>query len=137
MDKSKPVLLASVISAFSASLCCTVPLVAAIGGFGSTISIFSMFVKWKWVLIGFSLGILGLSWFFALRKVPDCDCEKSNSFRGKKFLITTTIISVFFLAAPILYSEINSFQKLKSTSGGVHNQILKGQIENCCKIKQK
>ncbi len=137
MDKSRSLLIASVGTALSASLCCTVPVIALIGGFGSTASFFSSFGNWKWVLICFSIGTLGLAWFFALRKTPDCECENPSIFRNRKFLITTTIISFFLIAGPLLYSAVNSHKNSNLSTDGNQNSILKNQIENCCKIKQK
>jgi len=65
--KRETTLVASVIAAITASLCCLGPIVAAVVGLGS-FGAAAVFEAWRPYLLGLSFGLLGLGFYFTSRK---------------------------------------------------------------------
>ncbi|GBC76557.1 Copper chaperone CopZ [bacterium HR08] len=65
--KRETTLVASVIAAITASLCCLGPIVAAVVGLGS-FGAAAVFETWRPYLLGVTFGLLGLGFYFTYRK---------------------------------------------------------------------
>ncbi|WP_144605289.1 mercuric transport protein MerTP [Algoriphagus algorifonticola] len=121
MKSEKTILKVSILTAFSASLCCITPLLALIAGTGSFASSFSWLDPLRPFFVFITLGVLGFAWFQKLKpnQPIDCDCEEEGPIdflQGKKFLSLVTIIACFLLAFPLFadrfYPENNQSNQL-------------------------
>ena len=100
----------SLLTAITASLCCITPVLALIAGSSGIASTFSPLEPFRPYLIGLTIFILGFAWFQKLkpRKEIDCDCEtdeKQQFIQSKKFLGIVTVFAIVMLAFPY-YSGI-------------------------------
>jgi mercuric ion transport protein len=74
--KRETTLLASVIAAITASLCCLGPIVVAVVGLGS-FGAAAVFEAWRPYLLGLTFGLLGLGFYFTYRK-PEVHCADGS-----------------------------------------------------------
>ncbi|GBC81588.1 Copper chaperone CopZ [bacterium HR10] len=74
--KRETTLVASVIAAITASLCCLGPIVAAVVGLGS-FGAAAVFEAWRPYLLGLTFGLLGLGFYFTYRK-QDVHCADGS-----------------------------------------------------------
>src|SRR5258706_2273895 len=80
--KQSLVLGAGAVSAVAASLCCIGPLVAlalGLGGFAGA----AFFAKWRPLLLGLTLLVLGLAWYLACRKPKITLCSEPDRCAAK------------------------------------------------------
>ncbi len=104
--KRETTLLASVIAAITASLCCLGPIVAAVVGLGS-FGAAAVFDAWRPYLLGLSFGLLGLGFYFTYRKPEEhcadgsvCATRPSVGQWNKILLWLATGLVVAFAAFP-------------------------------------
>lgn len=125
---------ASLLTAFTASLCCITPILALIAGTSGIASTFSWIEPLRPFLIGFTTLVLGYAWYQKLtfKSEIDCECEptelvesKAKSpkfFQSKSFLGIITVFAVIMLSFPS-YSEIfypkNDKQKVISEKSDI------------------
>lgn len=74
--KRETTLVASVIAAVTASLCCLGPIVAAVVGLGS-FGAAAVFEAWRPYLLGLTFGLLALGFYFTYRK-PEVQCADGS-----------------------------------------------------------
>lgn len=96
------VMAASVVAAFGASLCCTLPIVFALTGF-SILGASAYFDTLRPYLLVVTFGLLGLAYYYAYRPVPPAACgpksacaapENRRSTRITLWLITALVIAL-------------------------------------------
>lgn len=96
------------ISAVAASLCCITPVLTLIAGTGSLATSFSWIEPARPYLIGLTVLVLGLSWYWKLKPVPkdECGCEPSKKqfLQSKAFLVIITVFSALMITFPV-YSK--------------------------------
>lgn len=93
----------TVLTAFSASLCCITPVLAMTTGTSSLLSSFHWTEPLRPYFIGASVLILGFAWFRAFKtdEVDECGCEPKKKFiQSKTFLGIVTIISALLISFP-------------------------------------
>ncbi|WP_088341705.1 mercuric transport protein MerTP [Robiginitalea sediminis] len=105
MKKERKLIGAGFLTAFTASLCCTTPVLALISGTGGIASTFSWIEPFRPYLIGLAVVMLGLAWYLKLKPKTDVDCDcpvtdKPGFFHGKTFLGLLTLLAVLMLAFP-------------------------------------
>lgn len=112
---------AGVVSAIAASLCCITPVLALIAGSGSAAASFSWIEPARPYFIGFTLLILGWSWYLKLK--PDstdaCGCsvhERPRWFKSKTFLLLVTLFTGLMIAFPY-YAKFFYPQTQKARTG--------------------
>ncbi len=98
---------ASLLVAFTASLCCITPVFATLAGIGGIASAFSWMEPFRPYLIGLTVLVLGVAWYQKLRprtqEEIDCACEddeRPSFWQSKKFLGIVTVFTVLMLAFP-------------------------------------
>ena len=94
----------SILAAISASLCCVLPIVFALTGF-SILGASALFSAWRPYLLGLTVGLLGLGFYFAYRPRPEqCalgSCEMRVTSRWERpFLWLVTLFVILFAAFP-------------------------------------
>lgn len=116
-------IVAGVIAAVTASLCCITPVLASISGVTGVAATFSWLDPLRPYLIGITILTLGFAWYRKLKPAktdPECDCEEENPsfWHSGKFLIIVTSLAVFLLFFPvyahIFYPENGSRQNLEN-----------------------
>ncbi len=80
--KQQTAIVASVLSAIAASLCCLLPLAAVILGV-SGFAASSVFVKWRPVLLAATFALLGAAWYFTYRKPKIACCAEETACAAK------------------------------------------------------
>lgn len=105
-DKTTWALTGAVVGAVAASLCCTLPFVAAVLGF-STLAAASAFAPWRPFLLTATLALLGLGFYFAYRppNQPACEpegaCGTTPSRRWSRLALwIATLLVILFAAFP-------------------------------------
>ena len=98
------------IAAIGSSLCCIVPVIAAVGSISGVAASFSWVEPARPFLIGFTILALGFAWYQNLRvrkNDPDCDCEdvKPRFWQTKGFLGGITAVATLAISFPA-YSHI-------------------------------
>lgn len=103
---------AGLFAAIAASLCCITPVIALLAGSSSIAANFSWIEPARPYLIGLSVAVLALAWYFKLRPAkstnPDCNCEtakKPSFFQSRTFLGIVTIFAILMMAFP-LYAKM-------------------------------
>ena len=99
-----------ILSAIAASLCCITPVLALITGTSGLVSTISWIEPYRLYFIGFTILILGFTWYQKLKckKQIDCNCdpdEKPKFIQSKIFLGIVTLFAIVMLAFPY-YSGI-------------------------------
>ena len=104
--KDKALVGASVLAAFAASLCCTLPIVFVLLGTGIA-GAAGFFVAWRPLLLGVTFVLLAAGFYFAYRQEtcePGSTCEMPAVNRtGRLWLWIATAFVILFAAFP-LYS---------------------------------
>lgn len=109
--KNTPKLLvAGILAAFAASLCCITPVLTLIAGLSGAASAFSWLDPFRPFFIGLTILALGFAWHKKLqteKEVHSCACDdepdRKSFTQSKKFLALVTILAVLLLAFP--YSQ--------------------------------
>jgi mercuric ion transport protein len=102
---------AGLISAIAASLCCITPVVALVAGSSSLAASFSWLEPARPFLVGLSLGVLALAWYFKVKPVTSTNkecCEttkKTSFFQSQTFLLLVTLFALLMMAFP-LYANL-------------------------------
>lgn len=109
-QKTNKTLIAAMVTAIAASLCCITPVLALLAGVGSIASAFSWLEPYRPYLVCATILILGFAWYQILKlKRKDeieCECEEKPSFwQSKLFLGIVTVLAILLLAFP-QYSHI-------------------------------
>ncbi|AXT49680.1 mercuric transport protein MerTP [Aquimarina sp. BL5] len=100
----------SLLTALTASICCITPVLALIAGTSGMVSTFSWVEPFRPYLIGITISVLVLAWYQKLKskKEIDCECdtdEKPKFIQSKTFLGIVTVLSIIMLAFPY-YSSV-------------------------------
>ncbi|WP_109437265.1 mercuric transport protein MerTP [Aquimarina sp. AU119] len=100
----------SLLTALTASICCITPVLALIAGTSGMASTFSWVEPFRPYLIGITISVLVLAWYQKLKskKEIDCECdtdEKPKFIQSKTFLGIVTVLSIIMLAFPY-YSSV-------------------------------
>ncbi|MFF5383312.1 mercuric transport protein MerTP [Pedobacter suwonensis] len=133
--------IAGLLAAFTASICCIVPLLTVIGGAGSASTYLSWVEPYRPYIIILTAILFALSWHQMLTRKPvqkdDCGCDvQTNGFmKSKKFLLTVTIISALLIAFPyysnFLYAAQKSTTNISSKSKKLETAELSIQGMSC------
>ena len=104
------IVVSSLITAITASLCCITPVLALIAGTSGIASTFSWIEPFRPFLIGITITVLLFAWYQQLKpkKEVDCECDpegKPKFIQSKTFLGVVTIIAALMLAFPY-YSSV-------------------------------
>jgi len=103
---------AGVLAAIASSLCCIVPVVAAVASISGIAASFSWLEPARPFLIGFTVLVLGFAWYQHMKNKKaqiDCDCEpdgprggddKPSFFQSTKFMGIITVFAGLMLAFP-------------------------------------
>jgi copper chaperone CopZ len=102
---NRPLLGAGVLAAIASSLCCIVPVIAAVGSVSGIAASFSWLEPARPFLIGFTILVLSFAWYQHInskRAGAECDCEedKPSFLQSTKFLGVITVFAGFMLALP-------------------------------------
>lgn len=110
--------IAGLFAAFTASLCCIVPLIALIGGAGSASTYFNWLEPYRPYIIGLTVILFALAWYHILFKrkgqKDDCGCENETKhfLKSKRFLLIVTLVSGLLITFPyysnFLYARQNN-----------------------------
>jgi len=116
-QSNKHLIGAGLFAAFASSLCCIVPLIAAIASLSGVAGNFLWIEPIRPFLIGFTVIILGYAWYRHLKiksNKLECDCDNKNStiLQSSKFLWIATIFAVLMLTFPY-YSSMFFIQSGK------------------------
>jgi len=102
---------AGVLAAIASSLCCIVPVVAAVASISGIAASFSWLEPARPFLIGFTVIVLGFAWYQHLKNKKaevECDCEedeKPSFLQSTKFMGIITVFAAVMLSFPY-YSGI-------------------------------
>ncbi len=104
--KDKAFIGGSLLAAVAASLCCTLPLIAAIAGI-SAAGVSGFFAAWRPYLLGVTALLLALGFYFSYRKPRQESCEPGSACEhpaagryGRLGLWLATVFVVLFAAFP-------------------------------------
>jgi len=113
-NPNRPLLGAGALAAIASSLCCIVPVIAAVGSVSGLAASFSWLEPARPFLMGFTILVLGFAWYQHInskRAGVECDCEedKPSFLQSTKFLGIITVFAGFMLAFPyyagVFFSE--------------------------------
>lgn len=100
-------IMAGIIAAVLASLCCITPVLAVLAGVGSMASSFAWMQPYHNYLVGITVIILAYAWWDKLKAKKldvDCACDdeegKTAFFSSKKFLAAVTLFALVMLTFP-------------------------------------
>ncbi len=109
--KNKAFIGASMLAAVAASLCCTLPLIAAIAGI-SAAGVSGLFAAWRPYLLVLTAALLALGFYFSYRKPTQASCEPGAACEhpaagryGRLGLWLATAFVILFAAFPY-YSPV-------------------------------
>ncbi|QEM08297.1 mercuric transport protein MerTP [Mucilaginibacter rubeus] len=93
----------SLLTAFSASLCCITPVLALISGGSGFASSLSWLNPFRPYLIAISIAVLLFAWYRQLKpaKADCCETEKQSFPKSKTFLAIVTVVSVVLMTFPM------------------------------------
>ena len=102
---SKSLFGAGLLAALAASLCCITPLLAVVGGLGSTASAFAWLEPYRFYLMALTVAVLGFAWYRQLRPAPAAaDCcavpARRSVMQSTGFLTSVTVLAALLLAFP-------------------------------------
>lgn len=134
---------ASLLVAFTASLCCITPVLALISGVGGVAATFSWMEPFRPYLIGLTIAVLGFAWYQKLKSRKqeeiNCDCEdngKQPFIQTKKFLGIVTILAAVLLTFPsyahVFYPEVTTSNVSSESSITQLNLEIKGMTCTGC-----
>ncbi|MES2448518.1 MAG: mercuric transport protein MerTP [Bacteroidota bacterium] len=121
--------IAGLFAAFTASLCCIVPLFAVIGGAVSAPTYFGWIAPYRPYIIGLTILVFALAWYNLLKRKDmqedNCGCEvQKRSFMGsKKFLMVVTVISALLITFPYYSSLLYASPKTLSATRTVGKKL--------------
>ncbi|PCH98357.1 MAG: heavy metal transporter [Bacteroidetes bacterium] len=142
-NSNKQLIGAGVIAAIASSLCCVVPVIAAVASVSGIAASASWLEPARPYLIWFTVVVLGFAWYQHIknkRSEIECDCDddvpagasvkkgKPSFFQSSKFLGIVTAFSVLMLAFP-LYSEVFFSESEKTTIVVGEENIAEGRLE--------
>ena len=98
-------LVAGLLTAVAASLCCITPFLALLGGASGLAASMSWIEPFRPYLIGLTVLVFAFAWYQKLKpqKQVDCDCETDNKkvfWQSKSFLGIITIVAALLIAFP-------------------------------------
>lgn len=104
MEKEKLTTTGAVVTAIVASLCCIGPIAVAVIGIGS-VAAFSVFWEYREYLIGLTVILVGLAFYFTYRKreivCEDGTCKFESGGKWSKGAVwTATLLAVLAIAYP-------------------------------------
>ena len=112
MNTFKSSMAFAVMTVLISRLCCIVPFIAIVSGLTGGATMFSFLEPWRTLLIFISLSILTFGFYQEYKQKnleamkPCCQTNaKKKSKRNRRFLWTTTVISVLLLSFPF-YSQL-------------------------------
>lgn len=128
------------LSALIGSLCCILPFLGILGGFGGFASSFSWTEPLRPYLIGLTIGIFALAWYRQLRRPKNnsCDCETNKKkcfWHSSAFLIMVTIFAALVMTFP--YYAVTFYPKtipsgtVLTSQSRVETMIFKIKGMNC------
>lgn len=102
--KSKNII-AGLITAGGASICCITPVLAFLGGAGSVASSFSWIEPVRPYLVAATVAVFAFAWYHALKpqKQEDCGCDiviNKSFWQSKMFLSIATLVAALLLLFP-------------------------------------
>lgn len=99
--KNNKSIIAGLLTATAASLCCITPVLAFLGGVSGLASSFSWIKPFRPYLIGLTVLVFAFAWYQKLKpqKQVDCKCETDNK---RPFLHSTTLLSIVTVVAGLL-----------------------------------
>ncbi len=110
--KSSSLVITSLLTAFSASLCCITPVLALLVGSSGIAATFSWLEPFRPWLIAITVIVLVFAWYQKLKQSTDkeiacaCDDDQKPSFwQSKKLLGIVTVFAAIMLAFPY-YSDV-------------------------------
>ncbi|QOY53742.1 rhodanese-like domain-containing protein [Candidatus Sulfurimonas marisnigri] len=123
-------IMATIVAAVAASLCCITPVLAVLVGSSSLASSFSWMQPYHNYLVGVTILVLLYAWWDKLKTKKDdincaCDVEsKIGFFSSKKFLAIVTLFSIIMLSFPLWgYKYFNTEAECNSCTVG--NEVKK------------
>lgn len=122
------------LSAFAASICCIVPIIALFASSGTLLGNFSWIEPVRPYLIGLSIIVLSFAWYLKIKTIKqletDCNCpvKKKNKFvQSKTFLCILTVFAFLMIFLP---SYANIFYKKPKAVNNISNSIFNTQKIN-------
>lgn len=103
--KNNKSLLAGLLTAAAASLCCITPILALLGGVSGVASTFSWVEPFRPYLIGITVLVFAFAWYQKLKPKPkeDCNCEVNSNqsiIQSKSFLGLLTVVAALLISFP-------------------------------------
>jgi mercuric ion transport protein len=144
MNSEKKLVATTIITAITASLCCSTPVLALIAGTSGIASTFSWIEPFRPYLIALTILILAIAWYQKLKlkkQEIDCECEveKPKFINSKTFLFLVTIFAVLLLAFPY-YTQLfypNTTKEVVYVSASDINKVeyrIKGMTCAGCEV---
>lgn len=102
--KANKNIIAGILAAFGASLCCITPVLAILASASGMASTFAWIEPFRPYLIGVTIFIFGVAWYQQFKSSNDIDCncetEKKSFWQSKTFLFIVTIFAALLLSFP-------------------------------------
>jgi mercuric ion transport protein len=114
--------MAGLVTASAASLCCITPLIALVGGAGGVAASFSFIEPYRPYLIAVTILAFAFAWYAKLKpqKQTDCECETKKSFiQSKLFLAAITLLAPLMTALPY-YSTFFTSKPAKPAAAAIN-----------------
>ena len=110
-SKNSKNLIAGILTAAAASLCCITPFLAFLGGASGLASSFSWIGPFRPYLIGLTVVVFSLAWYQKLnpQKKVDCHCETSQTtsfWQSRTFLSIVTVLAGLLIAFPYYANDL-------------------------------
>jgi mercuric ion transport protein len=144
MNSEKKLVATTIITAITASLCCSTPVLALIAGTSGMASTFSWIEPFRPYLIALTILIVAIAWYQKLKlkkQEIDCECEaeKPKFINSKTLLFLVTLFAVLMLAFPY-YTQLfypNTTKEVVSVSASNINKVeyrIKGMTCTGCEV---
>lgn len=111
----------SILSAFAASVCCIIPVIALLAGSSSIAANFSWIEPARPYLTGLSIAVLAFAWYVKLKseKTNNMHCcataKKPSFFQSKSFLGIITVFPFLMMTFPLYAKMFYSKQKAQAS----------------------
>ena len=135
MSKSsnKSLIGAGVLAAIASSLCCIVPVIAAVASISGIAASFSWLEPARPFLIGFTVLVLGFAWYQHIKNKRarfECDCEedKPSFWQSTKFMGIITVFSALMLSFPY-YSGVFFPNSVAGSVTVIQGDIAEARLE--------
>jgi mercuric ion transport protein len=132
--KNKKSIIAGLLTATAASLCCITPVFAFLGGAGGLASSFSWIEPFRPYLIGLTVFVFAFAWYQKLKpqKQADCHCgadNKKSFLHSASFLGIATVVAGLLIAFP--YYAATFYPKTRQTqiAGSTKNDIKQAEFK--------